>query len=93
LEKCDIRDAALAILGYFVRNPEAADDLEGIARWRLVDEIVYLKVEETDRALKWLVGEGLLIESSIPGNGRAFSLNTAKLDAAQRLLRAGTADT
>ena len=42
----------MEILSYFLRNPLAADTLEGVARWRLLDEVVYRKVEETRAALE-----------------------------------------
>jgi hypothetical protein len=81
-----IHDAATAILSYFMRNPKAVDDLEGMARWRLVDERTHDKVQETDSALQWLVAEGLLIASTVPGGRSVFSLNPDRTDAARKFL-------
>lgn len=53
-------EPASEILRYFLRQPRAADTLEGIVRWRLLEETVQRKTEETARALEWLVEAGLL---------------------------------
>jgi hypothetical protein len=81
-----IDDAAAAILNYFIRHPEAADDLDGIARWRLAEERAHRVVEETSRALDWLVKEELLEESAIPGGGKVYSLNAHKVEEARKLI-------
>jgi len=83
------RDAR-EILSYFMRNPQAADTLEGMVRWRLLSEVVHRKVDETRAALEWLVEQGLLLETRSPGVGPIFSLNPAKIPEAQGILDAGT---
>jgi hypothetical protein len=55
-----LEDIAKDILSYFLDNPQAADDLEGVARWRLLRQTIHRDVEETSRALDWLVQRGLL---------------------------------
>ena len=82
------RDAR-EILSYFVRNPQAADTLDGIVRWRLLSEVVHRKVEETSVAIEWLVEQGLLLETRSPGVGPIFSLNPEKISEAQCILDAG----
>lgn len=85
---------AMEILSYFMRNPEAADSLEGIARWRLLDEVINRSVQETDRALGWLVREGYLTESSGPGIKPMFRLNPERIaDSAEALTPHGDATT
>ena len=74
------------ILSYFLRNPQAADTLEGVARWRLLEETVYQNLEETKRALDWLVSAGFLVELEVPGSERVFRLNRGKGDDGRRLL-------
>jgi hypothetical protein len=81
--------AAMEIWNHFLRNPQAADSLEGIARWRLLDEVVYRSVQETEAALGWLVERGYLIESSTPGIKPIYRLNP---DAAAKLVRHEIAD-
>ena len=71
-----------------MRNPNAADNLEGIARWRLLEEVVYRTLEETQQAVQWLVKHGALLETPTTGFGPVFRLNAQKeagtlFDAAQ----------
>ena len=69
-----------------MRNPQAADDLEGIVRWRLLGELVHRKVDETRAALNWLTEHGFLLETSRPGVEPTFSFNPEKEAAAQKFL-------
>jgi hypothetical protein len=71
------------ILNYFIRNPQAADSLEGIARWRLLDEIVRRNLEETERALQWLVAQRFLNKEVVTGRGPVFGINHDRLAAAR----------
>jgi hypothetical protein len=78
----------MEILSYFTRNPEAADSLEGIVRWRLLDEVIYRSYQETEAALGWLVERGYLIETSMPGIKPIFRLNPDRLtDSAEVVAR------
>ena len=63
-----VEDIAKDILEYFLRNPQAADDLEGVARWRLMSQTVHRDVEETSQALDYLVEKGLLTRVLRPGS-------------------------
>lgn len=45
---------------YFVEHPQALDSLEGVARWRLLQQRIEETVAETEAALEWLVEKGLL---------------------------------
>ena len=62
------------ILNYFLRNPNAADSLEGITRWRLLEEQIHRSLRETDVALSWLVERGFLDEVKTPGAPPIFRL-------------------
>lgn len=66
------------ILSYFVRNPNAADSLEGIARWRLLEEQIHRSLQETETALAWLVAQGFLDEVNIGGATPIFRLNPGR---------------
>jgi hypothetical protein len=68
---------AASVLGYFRRHPRCVDDLEGIARWRLLDERVDQVVSETARALKRLVSQGLLVCIDTPGLRQRYRLAVA----------------
>ncbi len=66
---------ALEVLRYFLRNPDATDNLEGIARWRLTEENIHRTVKATRRALRALVAKGYLVERRSAVAGTLFSLN------------------
>ena len=78
---------AKEILSYFLRNPNASDNLLGIARWRLMNESVRHSVEQTDAALKWLIAAGFIETESRLASGRIFHLNEARSAAAAEFLR------
>src|SRR6266852_1056383 len=78
--------AVKEVLSYFVRNPRAADDLEGIARWRLLDEVISRKVGETYQALAWLVEQDFVRETTAAGIEPIFSLNSNRLAEAKAFL-------
>ena len=78
---------AKEILSYFLRNPNASDNLLGIARWRLMNESVRHSVEQTDEALKWLIAAGFIEEEHRLASGRLFHLNEARSAAAAEFLR------
>ncbi len=80
------RDMAREILNYFIRNPQAADTLEGVARWRLMDEVIRRKLDETSTVLEGLVARGYLTRSISPGGIATFSLNPERVDEARQFL-------
>jgi hypothetical protein len=65
---------AREVLAYFLRHPRAADDLEGVARWRLQAERIERGLREVGEALGWLVREGYLRESRRSGARPIFAL-------------------
>lgn len=67
-------DLVRQIMSYFVRNPNAADTLEGITRWRLLEEQLHRSLQETERALAWLVAQGFLDEVKTTGAPPLFRL-------------------
>ena len=77
---------AKEVLSYFVRYPLAVDTLEGVARWRLLDEAIRRKLEETETALEWLVAKGYLTTSVAPGGAPTFSLNHERAKEAQQFI-------
>ena len=77
------------ILNYFVRNPKAADTLEGIARWRLLEEQVHRSFQQTESALTWLVAQGFLEEVETVGSNQIFRLAAQHQAEAARFLAEG----
>jgi len=82
-------ERAREVLNYFLRHPQAADTLEGIARWRLMQEALQRGVEETSRALEWLVSKGFLREVSKPYSSPIYSLNHEETAKAEEFLAQG----
>jgi len=66
------------ILNYFVRNRNAADSLEGVARWRLLEEQIQGSLQQTDAALKWLVAKEYLEEIKPAGSVPLFRLDPGR---------------
>jgi hypothetical protein len=79
-------DVARDILSYFLRNPQTADDLEGIARWRLMSETIRRSVEDTNRALEWLAEQGFLMRDITAGARPIFRLNQLNRGRAETFL-------
>ena len=69
---------------YFLQNPEAADSLEGIARWRLLEMQVRDVVAETDAALALLVEQDLVEQVPIAGGPFLFRLKKERLGAVKQ---------
>ncbi len=77
---------AKEVLRYFLRTPQAADTLEGVARWRLIEETVHRDVHEVDAALRWLVDQGFLVEQPAAGLPLVFRINVEKAAEAEQIL-------
>jgi hypothetical protein len=75
-------EIARDVLSYFLRNPAAADDLEGVARWRLLQQSIERSVEETSLALEWLAERGYLVKASTAA-GAIYRLNTSNRSGAE----------
>lgn len=78
------QDSARDILRYFLRNPQASDSLEGVVKWRLVEEDVHRTVQATRCALQLLVDKGYLLEHRSAVAGESFALNLQKRHEAER---------
>jgi hypothetical protein len=77
---------AKEILSYFLRNPQAADSLKGVAQWRLLEEKVHRQVDDTDAALQWLVEEGFLTFVSPRFTEPLYQLNLQNREEAEEFL-------
>jgi hypothetical protein len=77
---------AKEILSYFLRNPQAADSLEGVTRWRLLEERVHRELEDTDLALGWLVNNGFLVKVSSQWTEAVYQLNESNRGDAEQFV-------
>jgi hypothetical protein len=74
------------VLTYLMSKPDAAETLTDIARWRLMQQAIAQTVEETQRALTWLVRRGLVEEFQTTATPTLFRLNAERLNEARCLL-------
>jgi hypothetical protein len=79
-------ELAKEILSYFLRNPQAADSLEGVTRWRLLEERVHRELEDTDVALGWLVHHGFLVKASSLWTEAVYRLNESNRGDAEQFV-------
>lgn len=80
-------DRMCEVLSFFVRHPLTSDSIEGVARWRLLDEVVFRSVQETERIVTDLVALGFLEEINTPGMPRLFRLRSSEADRAAAYVR------
>lgn len=85
-------EVAKQVLSYFLRNPQSADSLEGVARWRLLEEKIHHTLIETQSALEKLVAEEYLRVVSVPGSELIYTLNTDKRKEAEQFVGAVVED-
>ncbi len=79
-------EIARQVLNYFVNNPQAADSLEGIARWRLLAEQLHRSLRQTDAAIAWLVEQGFLQQIEPVSSVRLYRLDPKHQAEAVRFL-------
>lgn len=75
------------ILNYLLHHPAVADTFEGIARWRVLEEIARRNVASTEDAMKWLITKGFLREEKIAGGRTIYRLDTEKRKEAELLVK------
>ncbi len=81
-----LEPTAANVLRYFLRHPRAVDTLEGIAHWRILEQVVARELRGTDLALRWLVKQGVLRVETRRGVPPLFRLDTRRRSTALRLL-------
>jgi hypothetical protein len=82
-----IREKGSEILAYFLRNPRSADTLEGVVRWRLLEEKIFSTVEDTRESIEWLVDQQYLSRISMPGKEPLYRINEQDEERAAKFLR------
>jgi len=60
------------IINYLQRNPDACDNLEGIAGWWLQFERIEHTVDEVLCVLDDLVNRGLIVRQEVKGAGQCY---------------------
>lgn len=80
-------EVALKILHYLVENPQAADTVEGILQWWLLERTIIEEQEAVESALDRLVELNLIIEMQAADGRRHYHLNAEQIEMAQKLIR------
>src|SRR5882757_439516 len=77
------------VLEFFLKSPKAADTAEGITRWRLLQVTVHHALNDTRKAVQFLVEKGYLKQSPAVGSDAddLFSLDENHRAAAEKFLR------
>lgn len=74
------------ILSYLVDNPEAADSLEGLVEWWLLERRIRWQTVQIRKALDELVSQRLVRESTGPDQRSRFRVNRDQLKVIKELL-------
>ncbi len=85
MTQVEVSGVVREVMRYFVHHPHAADSLEGIARWRLLEQRTRDLVAETGSAIAQLVEQGILEEVHVRGGRTLYRLNPDKLEAAKEI--------
>jgi len=72
-------DAAILILNYLVKHPDAKDTLEGIARWWILREQIEQSVEKVSQTLADLVAQEFIIIKKYYNQEKMYQLNLEKI--------------
>ena len=77
------------LLKLYLTNPTLVETTEGLARWRLAEQLLDQTIRETEQALEWLVSRGFLRQ--ISGRGRTvFMMNPDRRDEARHWIGHGS---
>jgi hypothetical protein len=77
------------ILEYLVDHSDAADTLEGVAEWWLLQHAIRSRTADVAEALADLVARGLLIEETRAGARPHYRVNQQRRADIARLVRPG----
>ena len=80
-------EIALRILHYLAENPQAADTVEGILQWWLLEGTIVEEQQAVQRALDRLVELDLIIEVHTADAHRHYHLNAEQIEMVRKLIR------
>jgi hypothetical protein len=82
-----VREIAREILRYLHLYPEAKDTLDGIAQWWLRREPSPQVLQDVERAVIWMLGHGVLLESRRPGVPPYYRLQLQQRETITKFLK------
>jgi hypothetical protein len=86
-ERNAIWEMALKILRYLDENPNAADTVEGILQWWLLDRAIIEEEKAVSQALDSLVKSNLIVAVQTADARQHYRLNTQQIKKARKLVR------
>ncbi len=75
------------ILQYVAKHPEAGDTLQNIANWWIPFERLLPKWTVVEEALAYLVTQGVIAETTLPGGQKFYKANLAQQHRITQLLQ------
>ena len=78
------------LLELYLTNPTLVETTEGLARWRLAEQLLETTMRETQQALEWLVSRGFLRQISGRQGRTVFMMNPDRRDEAQHWIGRGS---
>jgi Fe2+ or Zn2+ uptake regulation protein len=96
MKRCDLTredkedatwEIALKILLYLAENPQAADTVEGILHWWLLERTIVEEQQAVERALDRLVELNLIIDMQAADAHRHYHLNSEQIEMVRKLIR------
>ena len=87
--ECEEKDEGCQGSVKLLSATQAADTIQGIARWRLLDELARRTVADTEAALEWLVAQGFLVEVSPSPSPPIYRFNETTIDQAKKFAESG----
>jgi hypothetical protein len=82
-----VREIAREILRYLDLYPEAKDTLDGIAQWWLRREPSAQALQDIERAVIWMLGQGVLLENRRPGVPPYYRLHPQQRETIAKFLK------
>ena len=74
------------ILHYLLNQPQAKDNVQGIAQWWILKEEVDYSVDLISRTLDQLESQGMVVVKTIGGTQKYYQINLSKMDEIRTLL-------
>ena len=78
LQPSEISRTLFDILAYLADHPKAADTIEGIAQWWLLEQRIRQQIPVIEKALGVLVEKGFVLEQSARNGRTRYRINQRK---------------
>ncbi len=79
-------DMAKMILSYLIKNPEAKDTIQGIAKWWLLNEKIDQTLNNILNAMNFLTIQNLVYEQNYSNDCISYQINEEQIDRIKELI-------